>query len=41
MAKEDCYRDNKDDKQGLGGSQMGGKKKKIFQQDGKIQTIVQ
>ena len=34
MAKEDWHRDQKDDKQGLGGSQMGDKKRKIFQTDG-------
>ena len=32
MAKEDWYRDKTGDKQGLGGSQIGGKKKKIIQQ---------
>jgi hypothetical protein len=38
IAKEDCYRDGTGEKQGLGGSQMGGKRKKISQQDRKIQT---
>ena len=38
MVMEDWYRDGTGDKQGLGGSQMGGKRKKISQQDGKIQT---
>jgi hypothetical protein len=38
MAKEDWYRDGTGEKEGLGGSKMGGKRKKISQQDGKIQT---